>query len=102
MAPSYRKATPLHRLCGVGRHACPPVSMVCAQARPWASTSILPYAGPLGEVRVWQRQSLAPGDKHVFPAVVSERLAGEAAVERLHLKSCDVYEPQPLVLGCPP
>src|SRR6185503_5315264 len=35
-------------------------------------------------------------------AVVVNRLAGEATVERLHLKSGDFEEPKPLVPGSPP
>src|SRR6266498_4344443 len=33
------------------------------------------------------------GDEHVFPAVVRERLAGKAGVQRLHLETGDVEEP---------
>jgi hypothetical protein len=34
--------------------------------------------------------------------VLDERLAGEAAVERLHLEAGDIEKPEPFVLGCPP
>jgi hypothetical protein len=46
--------------------------------------------------------ALAAGNEHVFPAVVGERLAGKAAVERLQLETGYVKEPEPLVPGRPP
>jgi hypothetical protein len=42
------------------------------------------------------------GDEHVLLAVVGERLAGEAAIQRLQLETGDVEEPEPLVPGRPP
>jgi hypothetical protein len=36
------------------------------------------------------------------PAVIVERLSGEAAVERLQFQASDIEEPEPLVLGRPP
>lgn len=44
----------------------------------------------------------ATGDEHVLSAVVLERLATEAAIERLELKAGDIKGPEPFVLGCPP
>jgi hypothetical protein len=44
----------------------------------------------------------APRDEHVFGAVVRERLALEAPVQRLELQAGDVDQAQPLVLRCPP
>src|SRR5207302_2717634 len=41
-------------------------------------------------------------DEHVLAALVAERLAREAAVERLDLEPRDVEEPEPLVLRRPP
>src|SRR5919197_2906051 len=46
--------------------------------------------------------ALAPRDEHVLAALVVERLAGEAAVERLHVEARHVDEAEPLVLRCPP
>ncbi len=48
-----------------------------------------------------RRRSIA-GDEHVLPAIVGERLAGKAAVHRLHLKARDVDEREPFILSCPP
>jgi hypothetical protein len=50
-----------------------------------------------GAVSLW-----TAGDEHVLPAVVGERLTGEAAVEGLQFETGDVDEPEPLVLGRPP
>ena len=47
-------------------------------------------------------QKSTAGDEDLFPAVVGKRLAGKAGVERVHLESGDVEEPEPLVLGGPP
>ena len=44
----------------------------------------------------------AAGDEHVLPALIGERLAGEAAMERLQLETGYVEEPEPLVLRGPP
>src|SRR5215467_8986313 len=42
------------------------------------------------------------GHEHVLRAVVAERLAREAAVERFYLQARDVQEAQPFVPGGPP
>jgi len=39
---------------------------------------------------------------NVLAAVVGERLAGEAAVQRLKIEARDVDKPEPLVLSRPP
>ena len=41
-------------------------------------------------------------EEHVFRAVVPERFAGKAAVQRLHPKARDIDEREPFILGCPP
>jgi hypothetical protein len=38
------------------------------------------------------------GDEDVFPAVIIERLSGEAAVECLHLQTRNIEESEPFVL----
>src|SRR5262249_17695123 len=47
-------------------------------------------------------RSSRASDEHVFPAIVSKRLACEATVEHFQLETGDVEQPEPLVLGCPP
>jgi len=41
-------------------------------------------------------------DEHIFRAVIPKRLAGKAAVQRLHLQARDVDQRKPFILGGPP
>src|SRR5579864_5046770 len=71
-----------------------------------------PPSGSLGStsgIRVTSSHSMpgvvlgsAPRDEDVLVAVLPKRLAGKAAIELLELKSGDVEESEPLVLGGPP
>jgi hypothetical protein len=52
-----------------------------------------------GAGRQWRSTT---SDEHIFPAIVCKRLSCEAAIERFHLETGNVEEPEPLVFCCPP
>jgi hypothetical protein len=56
---------------------------VTAREYPWDMARVWPAHRP-------DRRLATAGDEHVFPAVVTERLSGEAAVECLHLQARDI------------
>ena len=53
----------------------------------------------VGQTARWRSTA---SDEHIFPAIVCKRLPYEAAIERFHLETGDVEEPEPLVSCCPP
>jgi len=48
------------------------------------------------------RLDLATGDEDVFRAIVTERLAGESAIERFDGQAGDIDQPEPFILRRPP